>query len=109
VDRKPTNPRSKKTETEAVVSEPSQQPAIAGAAQSRASTGRSCFVIDDDAGICKALSFTLRRLGFETTEIATPATLAAALNAQNPDLVFLDLGLGQAGAMDILPMLAEHS
>ncbi len=48
------------------------------------------------------------RLGFETTEIATPAALAAALNAQNPDLVFLDLGLGQAGAMDILPMLAEH-
>ena len=73
-----------------------------------ASAQRSCFVIDDDAGICKALSFTLRRLGFETTEIATPAALETALQAGIPDLIFLDLGLGQAGAMDILPILAEH-
>jgi len=74
----------------------------------QASGQRSCFVIDDDAGICKALSFTLRRLGFATTEIATPAALESALEAQVPDLIFLDLGLGQAGAMDILPILAEH-
>jgi CheY-like chemotaxis protein len=69
---------------------------------------RSCFVIDDDAGICKALSFTLRKLGFETSEIATPPALEAALKTQVTELVFLDLGLGQSGAMDILPILSQH-
>jgi DNA-binding NtrC family response regulator len=93
---------------EAVVSEPSQQAEPAGAPAIRAPTEQSCFVIDDDAGICKALSFTLRKLGFATTEIATPRALEEALDATAPDLVFLDLGLGQSGAMDILPILSEH-
>jgi DNA-binding NtrC family response regulator len=90
------------------VSEPSQQAASAGAAGDAQAARQSCFVIDDDAGICKALSFTLRRLGFSTSEIATPAALEAALETETPKLVFLDLGLGQAGAMDILPILSEH-
>jgi DNA-binding NtrC family response regulator len=90
---------------EASVSEPGRQ---AEAAPTQTSRQRVCFVIDDDAGICKALSFTLRRLGLTTTEIATPAALESALETQAPDLILLDLGLGQAGAMDILPILAEH-
>jgi DNA-binding NtrC family response regulator len=67
-----------------------------------------CFVIDDDAGICKALSFTLKKLGFETAEIASPEALKVALADKNPELVFLDLGLGSSGAADVLPILAEH-
>ena len=67
-----------------------------------------CFVVDDDAGICRAMSFTLRRLGFETSELATPVALDAALLERSPSLIFLDLGLGQAGALDILPILARH-
>lgn len=93
---------------EAVVSEPSQQAEIAGTSPANAPVGRSCFVIDDDAGICKALSFTLRKLGFATTEIATPPGLEDALETDVPDLIFLDLGLGQSGAMDILPILSQH-
>lgn len=67
-----------------------------------------CFVIDDDPGICKALCFTLRKLGLGTTEIATPAALREAIQARWPALVFLDLGLGQAGALDVLPILAAE-
>lgn len=90
------------------MSEPSQQAVSAGAAGAVQVARQSCFVIDDDAGICKALSFTLRRLGFNTSEIATPAALEAALETEIPNLIFLDLGLGQSGAMDILPILSEH-
>ncbi len=90
------------------MSESGQQADTAAAAQTPASPQRNCFVIDDDAGICKALSFTLRRLGFATSEIATPDGLEAAIETQVPDLIFLDLGLGQAGAMDILPILSQH-
>jgi len=67
-----------------------------------------CFVVDDDAGICKALSFTMRRLGFATAEIATPEALDSALATHSPSLVFLDLGLGQSGALDVLPILTRH-
>ena len=67
-----------------------------------------CFVVDDDAGICKALSFTLRKLGFGTAEIPSPAALEEALAERSPALIFLDLGLGQAGALDVLPILARH-
>jgi DNA-binding NtrC family response regulator len=90
------------------VSESSQQAENAGAAITGQPARQSCFVIDDDAGICKALSFTLRRLGFTTSEIATPAALEEALETEVPKLVFLDLGLGQSGAMDILPILSQH-
>jgi DNA-binding NtrC family response regulator len=82
--------------------------ANADAMAGKAAVGARCFVIDDDAGICKALSFTLKKLGFATTEIATPPALANALEAESPDLIFLDLGLGQSGAMDILPILSER-
>ncbi len=90
------------------MSEPSQQADTADAAPPPASAQRNCFVIDDDAGICKALSFTLRRLGFATSEIATPDGVEAAIETQIPDLIFLDLGLGQTGAMDVLPILSQH-
>jgi DNA-binding NtrC family response regulator len=93
---------------EAVMSELSQQSATAEAVQTPVPARRHCFVVDDDAGICKALSFTLRRLGFETAEIATPTALETALTEQSPELIFLDLGLGQSGAMDVLPILSQH-
>jgi len=67
-----------------------------------------CFVVDDDAGICKALCFTLRKLGFATREIASPAALDRELAEHSPVLVFLDLGLGEHGALDVLPILARH-
>jgi DNA-binding NtrC family response regulator len=73
-----------------------------------AQTESCCFVIDDDAGIRKALCFTLRKLGLAPHEIATPAALDHDLAEHSPVLVFLDLGLGEHGALDVLPILARH-
>jgi DNA-binding NtrC family response regulator len=93
---------------EAIVCEQSQGTAEAGAEQASGAAPPVCFVVDDDAGICRALSFTLRKLGFDTADFATPAALDAALAERKPVLLFLDLGLGQAGAIDVLPILAKH-
>ena len=93
---------------EAVVHEQSQQAAVLGNERAPLQTQSYCFVVDDDAGICKVLSFTLRKLGFGTAEIATPPALEAALQERNPALIFLDLGLGESGALDVLPILARH-
>jgi len=85
---------------------------VAAASAERAPTAHQsqpyCFVVDDDAGICRALSFTLRKLGFGTADIPSPAALEQALAEHSPALIFLDLGLGQAGALDVLPILARH-
>ena len=88
--------------------EQSQPAAAAARARAPIHAGGICFIIDDDAGICRALSFTLKKLGLGTAELATPAALEAVLAEHNPSLVFLDLGLGQSGAMDIIPILAQH-
>lgn len=82
--------------------------AAAGGAFAPAGSDRYCIIVDDDPGICKALSFTLRRLGFETSDAPSPAVLEARLAERIPELIFLDLGLGQSGAMDVLPILAQH-
>jgi DNA-binding NtrC family response regulator len=94
---------------EAIVSEVSYEPASAGGpARAPIGSSRYCIIVDDDPGICKALSFTLRRLEFETSEAATPAALDVLLQERMPELIFLDLGLGQSGAMDVLPILVRH-
>ena len=91
------------------MSELSYEPAAEGRAGGASAGGdRYCIIVDDDAGICKALSFTLRKLGFETSEAASPGTLDAQLAKRTPELIFLDLGLGQSGAMDVLPILARR-
>ncbi len=88
------------------MSEPSSE---GGVEQASLPAGNYCFVVDDDAGICKVLSFTLRKLGFGTREIATPAALEAELAQHSPALIFLDLGLGEHGALDVLPIIARHN
>ena len=83
--------------------------AAGDAVRSSAEPKRHAIIVDDDVGICKALSFTMRKLGFETAEAASLAQLDAALAERTPELIFLDLSLGQSGAMDVLPILAKRS
>ena len=90
------------------MSEVGQQLAADGMTQAPLPAQNTCFVVDDDAGICKALCSTLRKLGFDTADIATPAALEQALQERSPSLIFLDLGLGQAGALDVLPILVRY-
>ena len=84
---------------EAAVYEQIEHNAAGSILKAPAQVESCCFVIDDDAGICKALCFTLRKLGFATREIATPAALDRELAERSPVLVFLDLGLGEHGAL----------
>jgi DNA-binding NtrC family response regulator len=103
------SPAAEEDHLEAVVSDLSCEPAAEGRpVQAPARPDRYCIIVDDDPGICKALSFTMRKLGFETTEAASPATVDAQISERMPELIFLDLGLGKSDAMDVLPILARH-
>lgn len=51
------------------------------------------LVVDDDAGIRRALARLFARLGLDVIAVATGAEALAALTDRSPDLVVLDLGL----------------
>ncbi len=80
-----------------------------GPARAPLSTERFCVVVDDDPGIRKALSFTLRKAGVDVADAATVEALDAIVTERTPDLIFLDLGLGRSGVMDVLPILDRHN
>jgi len=67
-----------------------------------------CLVVDDDPGICRAIAFTVRRLGFDVAEAGSLEALEAALARRSPLLIFLDLGLGKAGPSEAFALLAQH-
>jgi len=68
------------------------------------------LVVDDERNIRSALRVCLEQMGSEVVEAATPEAALAAL-AQRPfDLAFVDLRLGVASGMELLPqLLAEDA
>jgi NtrC-family two-component system response regulator AlgB len=72
--------------------------------------GLRVLVIDDERNIRSALRVCLEQAGSEVVEAATPEAALAAL-AQRPfDLAFVDLRLGVASGLDLLPqLLAEDA
>ena len=67
------------------------------------------LVIDDDAVIRKLLEVTLRREGFDVTAEASGQTGWARFAAEHPELVVLDLGLGDADGLDLLPRFRQDA
>jgi AmiR/NasT family two-component response regulator len=54
------------------------------------------IVVEDKAGVADRLSDTLRRLGHQVCGVAqTAADLASLLREHEPDIVFIDLDLGE--------------
>jgi two-component system, NtrC family, response regulator AlgB len=67
------------------------------------------LVVDDEKNIRTTLSVCLEGLGCRPSEAATPEAALEALRVEPFDLCFLDLRLGQASGMDLLPrLLAER-
>jgi EAL domain-containing protein (putative c-di-GMP-specific phosphodiesterase class I)/FixJ family two-component response regulator len=59
-----------------------------------------CFIVDEAPSIRSFLSLVLHGVGVETEEIADLAGFRQALARRKPDLVFLDVGLDSAEAID---------
>jgi HD-like signal output (HDOD) protein/DNA-binding NarL/FixJ family response regulator len=60
------------------------------AATARDSAGK-LLIVDDEEPIRIALTRTLRRLGYEISDLADPAAGLAAISTTDPEVVFLDL------------------
>ncbi len=70
--------------------------------------GLRVLIVDDEKNIRTSLRICLEALGCEVLEATSPETALAAMKQGPLDLVFLDLKLGTASGMALLPrMLSE--
>jgi NtrC-family two-component system response regulator AlgB len=68
------------------------------------------LVIDDEKNIRVALALCLEQMGCEVTAVSSPEAALAALAQKSHVLAFLDLRLGTASGLDLIPkLLAENA
>lgn len=67
-----------------------------------------CYVVDDQPSIRHFLSLVLHGVGVETAEFADSASFRQALDRRAPDLVFLDVGLESAEAIETVTDLGKR-
>jgi EAL domain-containing protein (putative c-di-GMP-specific phosphodiesterase class I) len=84
--------------------------ATTAASQARVGTASVpvCFVVDGTPNIRNFLSLVLHGVGIETEEFADGASLRQALDRRAPDLVFLDVGLESAEAIETVTNLGKR-
>jgi FixJ family two-component response regulator len=63
---------------------------------------RLAFVLDDEARMGSVVCKMLSALGIEARQFVLADEFLAALRICNPDLVFLDLALGQTDAIEVI-------
>ncbi len=68
----------------------------------------SVLVVDDDEAFRTAAGEVLRRAGFDVAELADGRTALTAIEARPPDLVLLDLRLGEMHGAAVLRALADN-
>ena len=66
---------------------------------------RLAFVLDDEARLGMALCKMLGTIGIEARQFVDHDSFLGQLEPCNPDLVFLDLALGESDAIDIIRQL----
>jgi two-component system KDP operon response regulator KdpE len=65
-------------------------------------SGDRVLVVDDDAGLARALAINLRAHGWTVTVAHTGAEALDAAAAAHPDVIVLDLGLPDISGLDVL-------
>ena len=65
------------------------------------------LVIDDQEEICQLVVTTLRTLGIESATFSSATPAVAALDRRWPAIIFLDVGLEQSDAIDVIRGLSE--
>ncbi len=67
-----------------------------------------CFVVDTDESICHFVSLILHGAGIDTEEFAEGRSLPAALKRRTPDVVFLNIALESAEAIECVVSLGKR-
>ncbi|ULJ74536.1 EAL domain-containing response regulator [Rhizobium gallicum] len=64
-------------------------------------------LIDDDPEVCHLLQVQLQHIGVEARAVTTISDMLDAVRRENPDIVFVDLSLGDADGIDVFHMLRD--
>lgn len=64
-------------------------------------------IIDDDQEICELLQFQLQHLGVEARAVARVSDVLDTVKQESPDIVFVDMSLGDADGVDVFHMLQD--
>jgi two-component system KDP operon response regulator KdpE len=67
-----------------------------------AAAGNRVLVVDDDAGLVRALAINLRAHGWQVTTATTGTAALDAAASSQPDVIVLDLGLPDLGGLDVI-------
>jgi EAL domain-containing protein (putative c-di-GMP-specific phosphodiesterase class I) len=86
----------------------SHQPAPGNETTGAAASVPVCFVVDEAPSIRSFLSLVLHGVGIETEELTDLAGFRHALVRRAPDLVFLDVGLDSAEAIEAISDLGRR-
>jgi EAL domain-containing protein (putative c-di-GMP-specific phosphodiesterase class I)/CheY-like chemotaxis protein len=65
------------------------------------------FIVDDEEGICSFVSMTLDSLGLSAQSFQVAGDAVAALEHGHPEIVFLDIALGESDAVEVIRSLGE--
>ena len=70
---------------------------------------RRILVVDDDMDQVEALSYRLRRLGYDTPTASSGEQALESATSMVPDLVLLDLGLPDVDGFDVCQQLGDNA
>src|SRR5262245_52068839 len=80
----------------------------AASADSVAARVPICFVVDEEPSIRHFLSLILHGAGIDTQEFGDGASFRKAMERGNPDLIFLNIGLESAEAIESIVSLGKR-
>ena len=66
------------------------------------------LIIDDEVNVRRLYGEELRNEGYHTVSAATVAEALAAVEQENPDLIVLDIKLGEESGIDCLMKIAKQ-
>jgi two-component system response regulator HydG len=66
------------------------------------------MVVDDEADVRTLLTTVLKRANYEVVELQDAAALKASFSGSQPDVILLDLKLGDADGLELLPAIKKQ-
>jgi two-component system, OmpR family, KDP operon response regulator KdpE len=85
-----------------VSAEPRTPPRTQSGGVEPPSSHNRVLVVDDDAGLARALMINLRAHGWEVTTATSGSAALDAASSAHPDVVVLDLGLPDISGLDVI-------
>jgi FixJ family two-component response regulator len=67
---------------------------------------RLAYILDDDPRVRTTVFHVLTGVGYDAREFSSPEPMLARIEAAPPELVVLDLSLGQSDAVEVIRLLA---